>query len=217
MRRMPAGATLGHGVADAVAGARGLTARSDPTRYTLWRRTTGPHGSRSHRGHSRSSALPVAESLPSGEPDDGRAGVRPALLKPEERAALEDVEATVEAAAVTGVALDAQPRGCGGAAGERQPASRSAVFVLVEAASAHTGPKWPAVLRGTIDCLVQPEDGSVVVVEFKIRDADGPSTNRQLDLYVEAARGLFPGSHRSTDGSFIRTESAISVSALSVP
>jgi RecB family endonuclease NucS len=48
------------------------------------------------------------------------------------------------------------------------------------------------VLRGTIDCLVQREDGSVVVVEFK---SGQPAAlhRRQLDLYVEAARALFPG------------------------
>ncbi len=48
------------------------------------------------------------------------------------------------------------------------------------------------ILRGTIDCLIRKEDGSIVVVEFKTgrpRAAHRP----QLDLYVEAARSLFPG------------------------
>ena len=47
-------------------------------------------------------------------------------------------------------------------------------------------------LRGTIDCLVMRPDGSVAVVEFKTgrRRAEHQA---QLDVYVEAARGLFPG------------------------
>jgi RecB family endonuclease NucS len=48
------------------------------------------------------------------------------------------------------------------------------------------------VLRGTIDCLIQKDDGCVVVVEFKT-GRRRPSHQRQLDVYVEAARALFPG------------------------
>jgi len=50
----------------------------------------------------------------------------------------------------------------------------------------------PLVLRGAIDCLVQKDDGSIVVLEFKT-GRPRPSHQRQLDLYVEAARALFPG------------------------
>ena len=46
-------------------------------------------------------------------------------------------------------------------------------------------------LRGTIDCLIQKEDGSVVVVEFKT-GRPSPVHQRQLDLYVEAAKVMFP-------------------------
>jgi ATP-dependent helicase/nuclease subunit A len=49
----------------------------------------------------------------------------------------------------------------------------------------------PPVLRGTIDCLVQRADGSMVVVEFKTGQAR-ESHQQQLDIYVEAARRLFP-------------------------
>ena len=48
------------------------------------------------------------------------------------------------------------------------------------------------ILRGVIDCLALRPDGSAVVLDFKTgapRDAD----QRQLDAYVEAARGLCPG------------------------
>ena len=48
------------------------------------------------------------------------------------------------------------------------------------------------VLRGTIDCLVRRPDGSIVVIEFKT-GAPSPSHQAQLDIYVQAARALFPG------------------------
>ncbi len=47
------------------------------------------------------------------------------------------------------------------------------------------------VLRGAIDCLIQKDDGSVVVVEFKTGRPQS-SHQQQLDVYVEAARALFP-------------------------
>jgi ATP-dependent helicase/nuclease subunit A len=50
------------------------------------------------------------------------------------------------------------------------------------------------ILRGTIDCLAIKEDGSITVVEFKT-GAKRDSHDRQLDLYVRAARALFPGRH----------------------
>ena len=50
------------------------------------------------------------------------------------------------------------------------------------------------ILRGMIDCVVETEDGSVVIVEFKT-GRPRPSHQRQLDLYVEAASALFPGAH----------------------
>jgi len=50
----------------------------------------------------------------------------------------------------------------------------------------------PVILRGTIDCVVETDDGSVVIVEFKT-GGRRPSHQRQLDLYVEAAMALFPG------------------------
>jgi ATP-dependent helicase/nuclease subunit A len=50
----------------------------------------------------------------------------------------------------------------------------------------------PVILRGTIDCIVQKDDGSFVIVEFKT-GRPYPSHQRQLALYVEAATLLFPG------------------------
>ena len=47
------------------------------------------------------------------------------------------------------------------------------------------------IVRGTIDCLVQKPDGSILVVEFKTGRVR-PIHQRQLDLYVAAARQLHP-------------------------
>jgi ATP-dependent helicase/nuclease subunit A len=48
------------------------------------------------------------------------------------------------------------------------------------------------IVRGSIDCLAEQSDGRIVVVEFKTgRRRDWHAA--QLDLYVRAARALFPG------------------------
>jgi RecB family exonuclease len=47
------------------------------------------------------------------------------------------------------------------------------------------------VLRGAIDCLVIRADGSVAVVEFKT-GRRRQAHERQLELYQEAARALYP-------------------------
>ena len=45
------------------------------------------------------------------------------------------------------------------------------------------------IVRGTIDCVVEKPDGSILVVEFKTGRVR-PTHQRQLDLYVAAARQL---------------------------
>ena len=55
-----------------------------------------------------------------------------------------------------------------------------------------SGPAGPVVLRGTIDCLVERDDRSVVVFELKT-GARHPTHQQQLNVYIEAARALFPG------------------------
>jgi ATP-dependent helicase/nuclease subunit A len=108
------------------------------------------------------------------------------LLTGEERAVLEDADATVREA------LDAW----------RTMRSRPDVAALFErGARLHEVPfslrvfeeTGPLILRGTIDCLVRHDDGTVVVVEFKTGSPRG-SHQQQLDLYVRAARALYPGS-----------------------
>jgi ATP-dependent exoDNAse (exonuclease V) beta subunit len=54
-------------------------------------------------------------------------------------------------------------------------------------------PGEPRVLvRGSIDCLVVHQDGSIRVLEFKT-GAPRPEHARQLDLYMGAVRHAFPG------------------------
>jgi hypothetical protein len=48
------------------------------------------------------------------------------------------------------------------------------------------------VLRGVIDCLVQKNDGSILVIEFKTGHPR-PSHQHQLDVYVEAAMAIYSG------------------------
>ena len=48
------------------------------------------------------------------------------------------------------------------------------------------------IVRGVIDCLSRRPDGGMTVVELKT-GRPRPEHQRQLDMYVEAARALFPG------------------------
>ena len=125
-----------------------------------------------------------------GSDDDGRSieedeALARSLVRAEERAAIADIETTVRAAAGawrTMRARDDVRRVLGG--GQRLHE------VPFSMAASDAGRK--IVLRGTIDCLVEHVDGSVTVVEFKTgerRDAH----QRQLDVYLEAARALYPG------------------------
>jgi ATP-dependent helicase/nuclease subunit A len=132
--------------------------------------------------------------------DDDEAAHALRLLKPEERAALEDVEATVAAAVAAWRSMrtreDVSALLASGSRFHEVPFS-----LLVEPGSApHGAENGPMVLRGAIDCLVRREDGSVVVIEFK---SGTPQAfhQRQLDLYVEAARALFAGAR--VDGRLI--------------
>ncbi len=54
------------------------------------------------------------------------------------------------------------------------------------------GAAEPTFVRGTIDCLRRWPDGRVTVVEVKT-GAPRPEHQAQLELYLEAARALFPG------------------------
>ena len=47
------------------------------------------------------------------------------------------------------------------------------------------------VVRGAIDCLIRRRDGSIVVAEFKT-GRPSPAHQQQLDVYVSAARVMYP-------------------------
>jgi ATP-dependent exoDNAse (exonuclease V) beta subunit len=53
------------------------------------------------------------------------------------------------------------------------------------------------IVRGSIDCLVQKDDGRITIVELKT-GVRRPEHAVQLAVYVDAARSLFPGA--SVDG-----------------
>jgi hypothetical protein len=61
-------------------------------------------------------------------------------------------------------------------------------------------PGAATVLRGRIDLLVVRDDGGVIVVEFKT-GRRRPEHERQLAIYVQAARALYPG--RPVDGCLV--------------
>jgi ATP-dependent exoDNAse (exonuclease V) beta subunit len=116
-----------------------------------------------------------------------------ALLKPEERAVLEDVDATVASALDAWRSLRTRDDVTALFASGRR--LHEVPFSLrVDATTLPGGtPSGRVVLRGTIDCLVQREDGSIVVIELKT-GRRRIQHQEQLDLYVEAARALFPKS-----------------------
>jgi ATP-dependent exoDNAse (exonuclease V) beta subunit len=66
------------------------------------------------------------------------------------------------------------------------------------------------VVRGVIDCLVQRPDDSVVVVDFKTGAPTLPD-RAQLQIYLAAARGLFPG--RPVHGRLVYRDHTVTVSS----
>ena len=117
--------------------------------------------------------------------DDVLAAAR-AALRDEERAVLDDADGVLAAAAAIWTSMTA----------------RDDVAALLAAPTVHAEVPFSLrldaadgefVVRGTIDCVAIGADGGVTVVEFKTGGAH-PSHQLQLDLYVEAARALFPGS-----------------------
>jgi len=117
-----------------------------------------------------------AESLASADPSHAAALCR-RLLREEELPALEDPDAF--AADAARVWVHAHTR-----ADVREALSGRARFYEVPFSLAETA----GIVRGTIDCLVQKDDG-LLVLELKTGRARSVH-QRQLDLYVRAARGL---------------------------
>jgi len=125
-----------------------------------------------------------------GDGDAGQGGLESraferarSLLTLEERVAVDDLDEVVRDAVTAWQAMRAQPEVTavlgGGDVHHEVP------FSIDDAASGR-------ILRGTIDCLVQSYDGSVIVIEFKT-GKPRPSHERQLSIYVRAAQRMFPG------------------------
>jgi ATP-dependent helicase/nuclease subunit A len=108
-----------------------------------------------------------------------------ALFRPDERGTIDDVKTVVAESVAAWRSMSARKDVAALLAHGR--VLHEVPFSLV---TAHGGSR--VVLRGIIDCLVQKEDGSVLVIEFKT-GRPRPSHQRQLDLYVEAATAIYPG------------------------
>ena len=107
------------------------------------------------------------------------------LVRPEERAVASDVERAIDDATAIWRRL-----------GDREEVSsllaNAEVFAEVPFSMKVEEGGQTVLLRGTIDCLAAAPDGSLTVVEFKTgRRRD--EHDRQLRIYVDAARSLFPG------------------------
>ena len=108
-----------------------------------------------------------------------------AALRSEERATLEDANAVIAAAAEIWMSLSQR---------EDVAELMANATVLTEVPfSMRLGPGLSAeIIRGTIDCLAIGPDKRVTVLEFKT-GAARPSHQAQLQLYLRAAREVFPG------------------------
>ena len=104
------------------------------------------------------------------------------LLRAEERMALDDTESLLSRAA--DVWLSARHR-------EDVATALAGTARMFELPFSATPDGSGPIVRGTIDCLVEKPDGSILVVEFKTGRVR-PIHQRQLDLYVAAARQLHP-------------------------
>jgi ATP-dependent helicase/nuclease subunit A len=158
---------------------------------TAWLDETGEGESR-RRGGSRSvtAGTLVHRLFQSSVGDDDRddpgvLAVARGLLTASERASVGDVDAVVAEAVGAWRSLRSRKDVTALLAGER---------VLHEVPFSMTSrqDREPVLLRGVIDCLVQKNDGSILVLEFKT-GRPRPSHQRQLDLYVDAAASLYPG------------------------
>ena len=122
-----------------------------------------------------------------GRGEDAQFAYARGLLQPEEHVAVEDIDidATVTTAVLAWRALRARADVAALlASGHRLHEVPFSMRTVKEGAL--------VVLRGAIDCLIQKDDGSIVVVEFKTGRRRS-SHQQQLDVYVEAARAIFPG------------------------
>ncbi|HSL22522.1 MAG TPA: UvrD-helicase domain-containing protein [Vicinamibacterales bacterium] len=119
-----------------------------------------------------------------------------ALLRPEERAQLEDPRRTADAAAALYGALAQRPDVAqllsSGVCEYEVPFSFVVEPAVAGPGAASGEPAGAVVLRGTMDCLVRQPTGSVLVLDFKT-GRPRAQHRRQLEIYVAAAKAMFPG------------------------
>jgi ATP-dependent helicase/nuclease subunit A len=127
------------------------------------------------------------------EPHQDIAASAGALLRPDERAAVEDNESVVHEAVTIWESLrsreDVTALFKGGTVMSEVPFSLRA-----------GSEKGDEIIRGTIDTIVQAPNGDLSVLEFKT-GSPRPGDEAQLDLYVRAVRAMFP--HAKVEGRVI--------------
>ncbi len=116
--------------------------------------------------------------------EDDQVAIAASLVRPEERATLDDADAVVRRAHAAWKSMKAQP--------DVATLLASGVRMHEVPFSLRAAGDRGRVLRGTVDCLIRADDGRVTVVEFKTGHPRA-SHQSQLDVYVEAVRALFPG------------------------
>lgn len=109
-------------------------------------------------------------------------GIASALIAREELSGFDDIDRVVEEA----IRLYESIRN------HRDFTALTSDACLFEVPFSFKPPDSQAILRGTIDCLARHRDGRVTVFEFKT-GRPHPDHQAQLELYVAAARALFPG------------------------
>ncbi len=122
---------------------------------------------------------------PSEREDDAQLDFARDLLTPEERGSVADVESLVRAAVDGWRRLIARPD-------VQRILASGQRFHEVPFSVTMPGSEPAVILRGTIDCLIRRNDGSLLVVEFKTGRPHG-SHQRQLDLYVHAVEASRAG------------------------
>jgi RecB family exonuclease len=122
-------------------------------------------------------------SLAGDAPQQAIADELARLIRDEETVEAGDVEQVFNQARNAYLALCAQPALA--AALESGDALFEVPFSVRPASSQF-------ILRGTFDCLIQRRDGGMTVLELKT-GKPAPEHEKQLEMYLTAARAMFPG------------------------
>jgi ATP-dependent helicase/nuclease subunit A len=128
-------------------------------------------------------ALAPNHPFASPGPIDGITEELERLVREDELVEAADIEQLLVQARASYLALCAQPA-LAGVLTDGEPLFE--VPFSVRAAHA------PTILRGTFDCVVRRRDGGITILELKT-GKPLPEHQQQLDIYLTAARALFPG------------------------